>query len=367
LLLGDSYPNWLTYKSEGSSITFVVPRGKGRNLKTIMTCIVYSSAPDNITSDGLTALLVKNYTKATIQLYKRGAIAAFEDEVGQRVVSSLEPGNKVEVAFVFEYRFIVKKITLYLSDEPIAEKVEECHVNDKNVVLCSGDENDCFVRKVSSHVIVSSGEVNECFIREASSHAQDKNEPIISSGDENDCLVRKGSPQGKPMDENDCLVKKVSHAINKNEPIVSSGDENEYFVSKVSSDGHVKNVTVSSGDENVSFISEASSHAQDKNELIVCSGEENEGFVRKVSSNAPDKNVIVSSGDENECFAREVSSNAQDKNEPIVCSDGEKESFVRKVSPQVAPVDDLKHNKKKKILKSRWKTVREWLGKYRCC
>jgi len=40
-LPGDSYPNWLTYSSEGSSVTFQVPQVEGRNLKTMM-CIVYT-------------------------------------------------------------------------------------------------------------------------------------------------------------------------------------------------------------------------------------------------------------------------------------------------------------------------------------
>jgi len=73
--------------------------------------------------------------------------------------------------------------------------------------------------------------------------------------------------------------------------------------------------------------------AQEDND-IVCSGDEDECFVREVSCNAQDYNVFVSSGDENECF-------------------------VRKVSPQVAPVNDLKHNKRKKILKWRWKMVKQ--------
>jgi hypothetical protein len=68
---GDSYPDWLTFNCEGSSVTFEVPQVEGPTLKTIIIHIAYSSTADNITSDGLTDLLVKNYTKATIQLYKR--------------------------------------------------------------------------------------------------------------------------------------------------------------------------------------------------------------------------------------------------------------------------------------------------------
>jgi len=198
LLPGDSYPDWLTFNCEGSSVTFEVPVVEGRMLKKITICIVYSSTSDNITSDGLTNLLVKNYTTATIQLYKREAVAAFEDEEGQRVVSSIKPGNKVEFVVVFENGNVVKRTTVYLIyDEQIAEKVDECHAQDKN---------ECLIRKVSSHapgnnVIVSSGEENECFVREVSSHAQDMNEPIVSSLEENEGFVRKVSPQVAPMDD----------------------------------------------------------------------------------------------------------------------------------------------------------------------
>ncbi|CAJ2665821.1 unnamed protein product [Trifolium pratense] len=171
-LPGDRYPYWLTFNCEGSSVTFEVAQVEGRMLKTLMICIVYSSTPDNISSNGLTNLLVKNYTKATIQLYKREALVAFEDEEGQRVVSSIEPGNKVEVVVVFEKGFIVKKTAVYLVyDEPNAEIVEEFHAQDKNVIVSSGEENECFVRKVSTNsqdknVIVSNGEGNESFVRE---------------------------------------------------------------------------------------------------------------------------------------------------------------------------------------------------------
>ncbi|KEH25078.1 disease resistance protein RPV1 [Medicago truncatula] len=122
LLPGDSYPNWLTFLSEGSSVTLEVPQVEGRNLKTMM-CIVYTSTPDNITSSGLKNVLVKNYTKATIQLYKSEALVSFEDEEALRVVSSIEPGNKVEVVVVFENSFIVKKTAVYLVyDEPSVKR-----------------------------------------------------------------------------------------------------------------------------------------------------------------------------------------------------------------------------------------------------
>jgi len=135
-LPSDSYPNWLTYSSEGSSVTFQVPQVEGRNLKTMM-CIVYTSTLDNVTSTGLKNVLVKNYTNAAIQLYKSDALVSFEDEEGQRVLSSIEPGNKVQVVFVFENDFIVKNTTVYL-------------VYDLNAIACSNDENERPVKRFST-------------------------------------------------------------------------------------------------------------------------------------------------------------------------------------------------------------------------
>ncbi|XP_024641856.1 disease resistance protein TAO1 [Medicago truncatula] len=134
LLPGDSYPNWLTFISEVSSVKFEVPQVEGRDLKTMM-CIVYTSTPGNVTSSGLKNMLVKNYTKATIRLYKSEALVSFEDEEGQRLVSSIEPSNKVEVIFVFENDCIVKKTVVYLVyDEPSVKRfsTEEEPTDDLN-------------------------------------------------------------------------------------------------------------------------------------------------------------------------------------------------------------------------------------------
>ncbi|PNY06308.1 disease resistance protein (TIR-NBS-LRR class) [Trifolium pratense] len=149
-LPGDSYPNWFTFNSEGSYVTFRVPQVVGRNLKTIM-CIVSTSSRDNITSSGLKNMLVKNYTKATIQLYKGEALISSEDEEGQRLVSSIEPGNKVEVVVVFENGFITKKTTVYLVyDEPIDRTLNLYHLPDLNASSCSDDENECIGKRIST-------------------------------------------------------------------------------------------------------------------------------------------------------------------------------------------------------------------------
>ncbi|KEH25092.1 disease resistance protein (TIR-NBS-LRR class) [Medicago truncatula] len=143
LLPGDSHPNWLTYSSEGSSVTFEVPEVEGRNLMSMM-CIVYTSTPDAITSGpyrnfdteimtvyGFSNVLVKNYTKATIQLYNCQTFYLFKKE-WQRVISSIEPGNKVEVVFVFKNDFIVKKTAIYLVYD----------AQNLNHIACSRDESE---------------------------------------------------------------------------------------------------------------------------------------------------------------------------------------------------------------------------------
>lgn len=138
LLPGDSYPNWLTFNSEGSSVTFEVPQVERHNLKTMM-CIVYTSTSDDITSDGLKNVLVINHTRAIIQLYKSETLISFGDEEGERVVSSIEPGNKVEVVVVFENGFIVKRIAVYLY-----------HLPDLNIIDCSSDDSECIGKRIST-------------------------------------------------------------------------------------------------------------------------------------------------------------------------------------------------------------------------
>ena len=142
LLPGDKYPDWLAFNDNGSSVTFKVPQVDERSLKTI-TCIVYSSSPDVITSEGLKVLLVINCTKNTIQLYKRDALlASFDEEEWQRVVSNTEPGDIVKVTVVFENKFIVKKTTVYLVyDEPNDKKAKHCLESDDKDIGSSGDGN----------------------------------------------------------------------------------------------------------------------------------------------------------------------------------------------------------------------------------
>ncbi|WVZ17268.1 hypothetical protein V8G54_010250 [Vigna mungo] len=132
LVPGDCYPDWLTFSSEGSSVTFEIPQVNGRSMKTMMCHIHYSSS-DSITSDGLKNLLVINHTKSTFQLYKRNALASFDDEEWQRVLSNIDTGNQVQIVVVFWSRITVIKTSIYLIYEAIDEKEEHYHASNMNV------------------------------------------------------------------------------------------------------------------------------------------------------------------------------------------------------------------------------------------
>jgi len=147
VLPGDSYPNWLSFNCDGSSVIFKAPQVEEHNLKSLM-CIASSTA-DNITPDGLKNVLVKNYTKATIQIYKSETLASFKDEEKQNVVSSIEPGNKVEVIFVFGDGFIAKETAIYLVyEESIGKKLELYREPDLNIIAVGVDENECSAKRI---------------------------------------------------------------------------------------------------------------------------------------------------------------------------------------------------------------------------
>ncbi|XP_061376306.1 uncharacterized protein LOC133318335 [Gastrolobium bilobum] len=111
---GGIYPNWLTFKGEGSSVLFKVPN-TGCKLKGVTLRIIYSSSLDNMASEcDLLSILIINYTKNTIQPYKRDTTTSFKHEDWQGLVSNLEPGDEVEVVIVFGHRFTVKKTIAHL-------------------------------------------------------------------------------------------------------------------------------------------------------------------------------------------------------------------------------------------------------------
>ncbi|KAK2432889.1 disease resistance protein RPV1 [Trifolium repens] len=147
LLLGcDDKSDWLTFSCEGCSIIFDVPTMKGRNLKSMILYIVYSSCSENITSEGCQGMLIINYTKTTIHAYKRDTLTSFVDKDWQSITSNLEPGNKVGVMVVFGEGFIVEKTTVSLFyDEPVDKEMESCDAVVEDVIVPGNDNNNVSV------------------------------------------------------------------------------------------------------------------------------------------------------------------------------------------------------------------------------
>ncbi|KAK7257390.1 hypothetical protein RIF29_31337 [Crotalaria pallida] len=113
-LPGDNYPCWLTYTGEGHSVLFEVPQVRDCCLKGMMLCVVYSSTSANMADECLIGVLIVNYTKCLIQLYKRDTVSSLNDEEWQDIASNLEPHDKVEIFVVFGHRLTVRKMVLYL-------------------------------------------------------------------------------------------------------------------------------------------------------------------------------------------------------------------------------------------------------------
>ncbi|CAK8533381.1 unnamed protein product [Lathyrus sativus] len=296
VLLGDSYPDWLSFSCDGSSVTFEVPQVEGHNLKS-MICIADSSTSDNITSDGLKNVLVKNYTKATIQLYKKETLASFKDEEGERVVSSIDPGDRVEVVVVFRNGFIVKKTTVYLVyDEPMGEKKEQCEAPEENTVACTVDENESIQCEAPEESTVS------CSV--------DENESIL-------CEALEENMVACSVDENE----RIQCEAPERNTVSCSVDENESILCEAPDEN---TVACSVDNESIQF------EAPEEN-AVSCSVEENES----IQCEAPEENTIAGSVDENEsiqCEAPEEKTNA--------CSADENESMVRTSSPQVELVKE---------------------------
>ncbi|KAF7845083.1 TMV resistance protein N-like [Senna tora] len=114
-LPGDNYPDWLNFKSEGLSVWFKVPQVRNRSLKGMILCIVYLSPEENTASVYPVSVLIKDYTKSNIELYKRDAATTLEDEKWHKIINDLMPGNEVEVKVEFFARQLnVKETVIYL-------------------------------------------------------------------------------------------------------------------------------------------------------------------------------------------------------------------------------------------------------------
>jgi len=113
-LPGDNYPSWLAYKGEGTSVLFQVPEDSNCCMKGIILCVVYSSTSENMGAKCLTGVLIINYTKCTIKIYKRDKVMSFNDEDWKGLTSNLETGDSVEIFVAFGRGLIVKVTTAYL-------------------------------------------------------------------------------------------------------------------------------------------------------------------------------------------------------------------------------------------------------------
>ncbi|KAK7273962.1 hypothetical protein RIF29_15030 [Crotalaria pallida] len=120
-------PNFQTFKGKGSSVLFKVPNF-GSKLKGMALCIIYSSSLHNLASEcDLLSVLMINYTKTTVHPFKRDRITSFKDEEWQGLMSSLEPGDEVEVVIVLGHRFTVKNTAVHLIyGELTDDKIAEC-------------------------------------------------------------------------------------------------------------------------------------------------------------------------------------------------------------------------------------------------
>ncbi|KAK7350581.1 hypothetical protein VNO77_09357 [Canavalia gladiata] len=125
ILPGDNYPRWLAYVSEGHSVPFQVPGDSDCQMKGMALCVIYSSTLERMVAECLSSVLISNYTKCTIQIYKQDTTLSFNDEDWLGIISNLEPGDNVEIFVAFGHGMTVKRTAVYLIyDQSIAVKTE---------------------------------------------------------------------------------------------------------------------------------------------------------------------------------------------------------------------------------------------------
>ncbi|XP_028778267.1 TMV resistance protein N-like [Neltuma alba] len=109
----DNYPDWLCFESEGSSASFKTPRVLGC-LMGMVIYIIYSSSQDSMASVYPVGFMIKNFTKGTMDFYKRDDAATSADDDWHKIILNLEPDNEVEITVNFAQKHIVKKTLIYL-------------------------------------------------------------------------------------------------------------------------------------------------------------------------------------------------------------------------------------------------------------
>ncbi|KAL5062959.1 hypothetical protein RYX36_024696 [Vicia faba] len=113
-LPGGNYPSWLAYTSDGPSAPFHIPKDIDCPMEGIVLRVVYSSTSESMAVECLTSVMIINYTKCTIHIYKRDTVVSFIDEDWKNVTSNLEPGDEVKMYVVLGHGLIVKKTTVFL-------------------------------------------------------------------------------------------------------------------------------------------------------------------------------------------------------------------------------------------------------------
>ncbi|KAL2330861.1 hypothetical protein Fmac_018442 [Flemingia macrophylla] len=119
----DNYPYWEAHTGDGQSAYFTVP--EKRCMKGITFCVVYLSTPENTAAECLSSVIMVNYTKCNIQIFKRDTVISFNDVDWQCIISHLGHGDEVEIFVTFKHGFVVKKIGVYLMyGESVDMKIE---------------------------------------------------------------------------------------------------------------------------------------------------------------------------------------------------------------------------------------------------
>ncbi|KAK4253653.1 hypothetical protein QN277_010300 [Acacia crassicarpa] len=153
-------PDWLTFIGEGASAIFQVPQITCYNLRTMVLCLLYWSSQENITCGHINNVLIINYTKATIQLYKGDSVTSVEEVDSESYISNLEAGDKVEIMVVCGYGLTLKKTAVYLIYGPSIQEtiMKISHPDQDNFSLDIGGGQD--PRRIPDTVESKSRRVN---------------------------------------------------------------------------------------------------------------------------------------------------------------------------------------------------------------
>ncbi|XP_038721239.1 disease resistance protein RPV1-like [Tripterygium wilfordii] len=119
-LPGNEIPDWYSYKDEGPSVFFQIPKFIDNEFKGFSVCVVFSSHLDKMVSSDFHSLTIFNYTKGVT---KRKPVAfdletSPEDHLWQSHFSSqsfdLDCEDEIEIFIDFGDKFTIKKTGVYL-------------------------------------------------------------------------------------------------------------------------------------------------------------------------------------------------------------------------------------------------------------